>query len=124
MVGRYDSVKPQPMDKEIIAGNESPTFELDNFSFTLVLCFEEYFGADFLKDASDFSISMVDNQRFDNTRGIELVSLFSRLRAVENNKYVLRVSNTGKTQVVSPRGKVLSELALGREGFLVYDIYI
>ena len=124
LVGRYDSVKPQPMDKEIIAGNESPTFELDNFSFTLVLCFEEYFGVDFLKDDSDFIISMVNNQRFDNTRGIELVSLFSRLRAVENNKYVLRVSNTGKTQVVSPRGKVLSELALGREGFLVYDIYI
>jgi len=124
MVWKYESTTPVPFDSEVSPGTGSPNFEGEDFSFTLALCFEEYLGNSAIDGSnSDFFLTISNNQRFDSTSGIELVSLFSRLRASENGKYLVRSTNTGKTMIVSPRGKVVESLPLSKEGILVSEIY-
>jgi apolipoprotein N-acyltransferase len=132
LTGRYDSIKPVPFDTSVMPKDTLSTESKNNFSvihtekgsFSLGLCFEEYADIKSFKGESDFIITLVNDQRFDKTLGMELVALFPRLRAVENRKYLVRASNTGVTQVINPYGEVIDRIEKYKEGILVSDIYI
>ena len=126
LVGRYDSKFPMPFDETVVKGkkhNSNNILETEKSSITVGLCFEELKIRSFNGD-SDFIISSVNNQFFDDTTGLELVSQFSRLIAAENKKYLVRSSNTGITQIVDPYGKVINQIAPNQEKILIENIYI
>jgi apolipoprotein N-acyltransferase len=50
--------------------------------------------------------------------------MFSRLKALEEKKYVIRATNTGITQIVNPYGKVTSSIESYKSGILIGNIYI
>jgi apolipoprotein N-acyltransferase len=103
--------------------NSNNILETEKSSITVGLCFEELKIRSFNGD-SDFIISSVNNQFFDDTTGLELVSQFSRLIAAENKKYLVRSSNTGITQIVDPYGKVINQIDPNQEKILIENIYI
>lgn len=45
----------------------------------------------------------------------------ARLRAVENDRYLLRAGTTGISAFVDPTGRVVQELAMGRQGIVYAD---
>jgi apolipoprotein N-acyltransferase len=45
----------------------------------------------------------------------------ARLRAVENDRYLLRAGTTGISAFVDPTGRVIQELAMGRQGIVYAD---
>ena len=45
----------------------------------------------------------------------------ARLRAVENDRYLLRAGTTGISAFVDPSGRVVEELAMNRQGIIYAD---
>tara|TARA_Y100000034_G_scaffold24154_1_gene28006 strand:- start:1833 stop:3155 length:1323 start_codon:yes stop_codon:yes gene_type:complete len=126
LVGRYDSKNPMPFDKRVIRGKKHNSINLIKTSKAALrvgLCFEELRIRSFNGD-SDFIVSSVNNQFFDDTSGLKLVSQFSRLIAAENKKYLVRSSNTGITQIVDPYGKVIKKINSHEQNILIENIYI
>jgi apolipoprotein N-acyltransferase len=124
LTARYDSVNPIPFDTMVVPGEKPAIVETPHGSFTIGSCYEEYSNLESFKADSDFIVLVVNNQRFNRTKGIELAALFSRKRAVENRKYVLRAANTGVTHVIDPYGKVVERLEPFTRDVLITEIYL
>jgi len=126
LIGRYDSRNPMPFDRMAVKGEKIYSDNLiktDKAALRVGLCFEELKIRSFHGE-SDFIISSVNNRFFDDTSGLKLVSQISRLIAAENKKYLVRVSNTGITQIINPYGMVISKIDPHIEGILIENIYI
>ncbi len=121
LIERYDSVLPYPFDFSVSAGKSRELINTDNGSFYIYMCYEEVIPSKFEK-TPDFLVSIVNNQHFQGERNLKMVSLHSRIRASENNKYLLRVSNNGITQIINNRGKVVDKLEINKEGILFYNL--
>lgn len=124
LLTRYDSARPLPLDTMTVPGVGDPIVRTDRGSFALGVCFEEYVGSAAFGADVDFLVMAVNNSQLRKTAGVELAALYSRLRAVENGKYVVRAANTGLTQVVDPFGRVAARLEPHRQGVLVFTIRI
>lgn len=121
LIDRYDSILPYPLDSLVSAGKKRELINTDNGSFYIHMCYEEVIPSKF-EETPDFLVSIVNNQDFMGERNLKMVSLHSRIRAAENKKYLLRVSNNGITQIIDNRGKVVDKLETNKEGILFYNL--
>jgi apolipoprotein N-acyltransferase len=108
----YVSVRPVPWDKAIIPGPHPRTMVTEKATVGILLCFEEMFpeiAARFSQQGAELLFSLANNSRFQQTRGLYLLTLQTRLRAAENRQYLARATNTGITQIVNPYGKIIAQ---------------
>ena len=126
MLGEYNSVSPLPFDKEVIKGDSISSFDTKIGNFGVSLCYEETqndIARKLSKYGSGFLISMANEAVLDNSSGFNLISRYPDLRAAENGKYLLRVTNTGITKIVNPYGKIEKSIEPYRQGILIGEIY-
>ena len=86
--------------------------ETRNVKFSPVVCYESIYGgfmAAQAKQGSQFIAIITNDGWWRNTPGYKQHFAFARLRAIENNKYVVRSANTGKSGIINNRGDVLIE---------------
>lgn len=91
---------------------EPKIFEKNRVKFSPVVCYESIYGGFMAKQAKNGSqfIAIITNDGWwKDTPGYKQHFQFARLRAIENNKYVVRSANTGKSGIISNRGDVLKE---------------
>ena len=91
---------------------EPKIFEKNRVKFSPVVCYESVYGAFMAKQAkkgSHFIAIITNDGWWKDTPGYKQHFQFARLRAIENNKYVVRSANTGKSGVISNRGDILKE---------------
>ena len=92
--------------------DEPKIFEKNRVKFSPVVCYESIYGGFMAKQAKNGSqfIAIITNDGWwRDTPGYKQHFQFARLRAIENNKYVIRSANTGKSGIISNRGDVLKE---------------
>jgi len=126
-IGEYSSIKPLMYEKWTLPGGKLEMFNIKNKKFGITMCYEEtqrFISKEYSKKGADFIISLANNQRLKNSKGIYLSSLYSRINAAENRKYVLRSTNTGITQVINPYGKIVAKLERNKEDVLITEIFI
>ena len=121
----YDSVEPVFMETSVVKGKKNEPLSHGQNKFGITICNEESIQsitrAYAAKDAQ-FIVSMSNNQFFG--RGRYIISQFTRLRAAENAKYLIRAANDGITQIVNPLGKVVYSLEPKKQNILIGDIYV
>ncbi|TKJ40219.1 hypothetical protein CEE37_07800, partial [candidate division LCP-89 bacterium B3_LCP] len=125
--GRYDSIMPFPFENDFISGDNLPIFEIDAGRFGITICYEGLYNTiykQYSKSDVHFFISIANNEPVHDPHAMHTSSLFTRLRAAENRKYLIRATNTGITQVVNPYGKVIAKLKPNKEGILLTEIYL
>jgi len=121
----YDSVEPVFMETSVVKGKKNEPISHGQNKFGITICNEE--GVQSItrnyavKDAQ-FIVSMSNNQFFG--RGRYIISQFTRLRAAENAKYLVRAANDGITQIVNPLGKAVYSLEPKKQKILIGDIYV
>jgi apolipoprotein N-acyltransferase len=49
---------------------------------------------------------------------------FSELRAAVYNKYFIRATNSGFSQVINPFGEIIQKLPINTQGYTTVDIYV
>jgi apolipoprotein N-acyltransferase len=91
---------------------EPKIFEKNRVKFSSAVCYESVYGGFLAKQArngSQFIAIITNDGWWKDTPGYKQHFQFARLRAIENNKYVIRSANTGKSGIISNRGEVLKE---------------
>ena len=123
-VGTYHSNSPFILNEQTLSGNKLFTFTKKNITYGIVICNEEIlpsFYKNYKKLGVDVIISLVNHQHFDNSKGEKITSNIVKSRAKDYSLFVFRSSNTGITQVISPKGKTLSALSSQKRGVLLYN---
>lgn len=126
-IGRYDANKPFPYRGWVLSSDKSPVITTDVGKIGIAMCYEEFFPKFFKKYKKagvQFFITLSNDDPIHGRTGMAGKVLQVRTRAAENNLYLLRVANTGLTEVINPHGKTVASLEPNKEGYLVADIYI
>lgn len=92
--------------------DEPKIFEKNRVKFSPAVCYESIYGgflAKQTKKGSQFIAIITNDGWWKDTPGYKQHFQFARLRAIENNKYVVRSANTGKSGIISNRGDILKE---------------
>lgn len=110
-------------------GTESTyrNFNLDSVSFTSDVCYESVYGefvAKQTKLGSQFIAIITNDGWWGDTPGYQQHFQFARLRAIENNKYVVRSANTGISGIINNRGDILTQTGWWKEAVINGEIHL
>ena len=126
-IDKYVSVLPLPYEKCTLPGNDLHVINTEKARLGILLCFEETISGIAGKltlQGAELLVSLANNSRFEQTRGIYFTSLQTRLRAAENRKYLVRATNTGITQVINPYGKIVAAAEPFGRTIVMAEIYL
>ncbi|MFH1416240.1 MAG: nitrilase-related carbon-nitrogen hydrolase [Elusimicrobiota bacterium] len=105
--GRYSSVSPFYFNEHTKASKSSPLpVSINRHKVAILICAEELrpdLVRRYCNRSAEYIISLVNNQNM--AWGMIQTSMFSRVRAMESFRYVIRASNNGITQIVDPYGR-------------------
>jgi predicted amidohydrolase len=122
-LGNFPKQHPVPLLRDGRAGEERPLFPLDQGTLGVAICFDY--------DASEVTNSLVrsgatvlvapnyDAMHWGQVQHLHHELLF-RLRAVENDRWVLRASSSGRSESIDPHGRPSAEgVEIGAIGSVV-----
>jgi len=93
--------------------------------FGTLICYETLFAdlsRSFAAGGASFLASITNDAWYSWTAAPFQHASFAVLRAVENRIPVVRAGNTGVSMVVDARGRILSQLPIFEDGFLVTEV--
>lgn len=93
----------------------------DSVLFAPLICYESTFGefvSDFSKKNAGFLAVITNDAWWEQSSGYIQHAHLSRLRAIENRKYIVRSANTGISMIINDKGKVVNSLAWDKTGFI------
>ncbi len=111
-------------------GQDTVVFNIKNktdISFASLICIESIypdFTAQFVNRSANFIAVITNDSWYGYSSGPFQHRDISRLRAVENRRYVVRAANGGISCIINPRGEIIKETGLFERSVLVGDIYI
>jgi len=94
-------------------GTKHTLFPLNGHKVGIFICYESIFGSDmrhFALDGAEVLVNISDDGWYGDTSApwehLDMV----RMRAIENDRWILRATNTGVTAAVDPYGRVTAML--------------
>lgn len=130
-VGRYDKMHLVPFgeytpykplfffaghlldDLPFVPGKSRSLFRANGNSYGVFICYESIFGDEirqFVKDGAQVLVNISDDGWYGDTSApwehLDMV----RMRAIENDRWVLRATNTGITAAIDPSGRVTATM--------------
>lgn len=106
----------------ITKGNENTFFEVkENTRIAPIICYESTFGeyvARSANSAPDFLVIITNDGWWEKTAGINHHFSYSRLRAIESRKSILRSANTGISANINQLGDVVNRTEVGEESII------
>jgi len=107
-------------------GKEKKILEYKEFKIVPLICFEAIFPvfvADFSQNGN-LLVNLTNDAWFGRTSAPFQHFEMARVRAIENNMYLIRAANTGISAVINPVGVPVSTLGLFKEGIILSKIYL
>lgn len=106
------------------ANNQSPISVLENIKAAPLICYDIVFGNDVRKSvkSSDFIINISNDSWFGRSLGPYQHLEISRIRAIENNRWLIRATNDGFSAIISNNGTLVGILDKGEQGVLNHTI--
>ena len=102
-------------------GKGLKVFKIKGCNFGVLICFESIFpelSREYSRMGAHFLVNITNDGWFGDSPGPYQHFLFLRFRTVENGMWAARAANTGISAFISPYGKVLKSLGLGKRGVL------
>jgi len=89
--------------------DDQPLLKLDGHAVEASICFEDVFGAEIAARARDaaYLVNVTNDAWFANSSAPHQHLAFSRLRAMETGRWMLRAANTGISALINPDGEVV-----------------
>jgi apolipoprotein N-acyltransferase len=88
-------------------------FASDGHTFGVFICYEEIFGDEirlFVKNGAQVLVNISNDGWYGDTCAPWQTLSMSRMRAVENRRWLLRDTNTGLTTVIDPYGRLMASV--------------
>jgi apolipoprotein N-acyltransferase len=107
-----------PRGSAMQRGNEPYTFDYanfkgDKFRVALTICWEQMYPhkmAELINDDAEFIALMNNDSWFGTTPGAKQLQSFTRIRAIENRRSIVRCSNGGISCFIDPFGNIEGKL--------------
>jgi apolipoprotein N-acyltransferase len=88
---------------------DQPLLRLDGHAIEASICFEDVFGDEIRKRAREaaYLVNVTNDAWFADSSAPAQHLVFSRLRAMENGRWMLRAANTGISALINPDGVIV-----------------
>lgn len=104
------------------AGSDYTVFQINNYTFACIICFEDAFGdlsRKFVKNGAQFLINLT-NDGWAESQSVSLQhNAIAVFRAIENRTSLFRCTNTGVTSIIDPQGNISKIYPLQKSGILL-----
>jgi apolipoprotein N-acyltransferase len=114
--------------RELVPGDLTPGREANLLHLTnprvrigALVCFEDSLAAEtraLVREGAQLLVNLTNDAWFGTVSGPFQHAAQARLRAIEQGLPLVRVANTGLTEVIDPRGRITAQLPFGTSGFL------
>ncbi|MDD3030042.1 MAG: apolipoprotein N-acyltransferase [Alphaproteobacteria bacterium] len=112
-------------DEDFSAGPKPQTLRVPGLpSFSPLICYEAIFPSA-VTDAADrpaFLLNVTNDAWFGRTTGPYQHAAFARIRAIEEGMSLVRVGDTGISEIVDSLGRIRKKLGLEQKGFIDYGL--
>ncbi|MGQ0669808.1 MAG: apolipoprotein N-acyltransferase [Actinomycetota bacterium] len=110
---------------DIVPGSRLHTLELDGLRFGNVICFENSFPSldrALVAGGAGFLVITTNNASYELTAASRQHVIMSRLRAVENGRWVVHAAVSGISAFIDPTGRVVARTGLFAPGVVRHPI--
>ncbi len=107
------------------AGSRVVKFAWKKLEIAPSVCFEGVFPAftaRFFKNGANLLVNLTNDAWFGDSPGPRQHLLNIRLRALENQTWIVRCANTGISAAINPAGEIVKFLPLNQEGLLLAEV--
>jgi len=108
----------------ISPGTKSAPFQTSEWKIASSICYEitqgQYIAR--LARSSNFLVTLSNDSWFSDTIGPHQHNHLARMRALENQLYLIRSTNNGVTAVIAPNGKVIAKIPQFQQRILTTQI--
>ena len=114
-----------PSISSFTAGQALNLMSVREHKFGVTICYEDLFPSisrGFTEKGADFLVNLTNDGWYEKSSALYQHFDFSRFRAIENRRSMVRVTNTGITGVFSPTGEVIAEAPLFQQSILTVDV--
>lgn len=126
----YDDVLPWLQKIELGQGAYSPgrefkVFDLDQASFSVLICFESIFprlARTFVGEGAHFLVNITNDSWFRDTPGPYQHAQMAVMRSVENRVPIARCGNTGISMLIDPYGRVSQVTEMFTRRLIIGDL--
>jgi apolipoprotein N-acyltransferase len=131
LIGRYDKIHLAPFGEyvpfknllsfaskltrevgDFTPGTERKVFNLKGTRVGVIICYESVFGnevREFTGNGAQVLVNISDDMWFGESSGPFQHLQMTRMRAVENHRWILLTTNSGTTAVIDPSGRVVNK---------------
>ena len=109
-----------PMSNVMFGPQNQENLTISNYKISTPICFDIAFPKTVRKmnKSSDFIINISNDTWFGNSIGPYHHLNIARVRAIENNKWIIRSTNDGFSAIISNKGTIVDKLDKGEVGIL------
>ena len=93
----------------------------ENLKVGPIICYESIYGSfvtEYIRKGADFLAIITNDAWWGNTAGHRQLLSYSRLRAIENRRSIVRSANTGISAIINRKGELINYLPYNHEGLL------
>ena len=119
------TILKQASASQFTPGSEKTLFLHPLFKFSVLICYEDCFGEFtrlLVKQGAQILVVLTNDAWSYSEKSERLHNVFSRLRAIENRKPVVRSANAGITCVIDPFGRIVKSLPPFQESLLLGEV--
>lgn len=106
-------------------GHNGTPLVVDDQPYGVTICYEDLFpeiSRRFVLEGADFIVNLTNDAWYKDSSQLDQHMNFSRFRAIENRRAMIRSTNTGRTAAIAPTGEILGQLPKFTAGVLVTTI--
>lgn len=113
------------LEDDLTAGNESMVFDTEHGAVGCGVCFDSIYESviyDSVRNGAQIIAISTNDSWFKDSAALNMHNSQSRLRAIENGRFVVRSANTGISSVIDPLGNVCEYLGPLERGYVIADV--
>ena len=106
------------------SGNIAKPLKFQNIKISTPICLEGIYQGytSKLSKNSNLIVNPTNDEWFLSNKAKMLHFAQTRLKAVENRRFLITATNNGYTAIINPDGKIVKDLKIDREGYLIAKI--
>ena len=113
------------LSSDLSAGEESVVIDGEKGKIGCAVCFDSIYEQvvwEAANNGAELIAVSTNDSWFSDSAALSMHNAQSRLRAIENGRYVVRAANTGISSVIDPMGNVDANLGAMERGYIISDV--
>ena len=110
---------------DLSQGSGTEIFDLQEGNIGSLICFDSIYedlAMESVRDGAELICLSTNDSWFTDSRALNMHSAQAKLRAIENDRYVLRAANTGISCIISPKGELEEDIPPLSDGYVIGEV--